>query len=117
MKTTREILTEAGLDQKHWGKRIIAAEKRGAFSQKERRDATGWTTCACGKQDPRLHDNDGFPTDQQLDNLALEFCYAVCGKHEPWGIEEAPSAIKAARTLIAIEKRAEFLLNEMEAKK
>ena len=56
MKPTpaKDLLTQHNLQTSHWGQRIIAAEERGGkFTEEDANDSYDWTTCACGKQDPR----------------------------------------------------------------
>ena len=65
--TPREILTAAGLEREFWGKQILAADKRGYATKKDKELAEDWPTCACGKLDKRLpRDADGAPCDSML---------------------------------------------------
>lgn len=101
MKTALEILTDAGLHNSYWGKRIIKAEKRGEFTEGDVKKAGSWTTCACGKQDPRIpRDEEGAPCDVYLWELGLGFNGKVY-THQ---------VVQAARTLVKIEKRAAIVL-------
>ncbi len=102
-QTAKQILTKARLHKSHWGKRIIAAEKRGGFTDKVFYDAMSWTTCACGKQSakiPRLAT--GHPLDNPLRSLGGKFAAEVSANGYP----------AAARILIAIEKRAAIVLRQ-----
>lgn len=72
-------------------------------------DAKGWTTCACGKQDKRIPRASGFsyPLDNRLYSLGLLFAMAV----------ETEDFLRAAKTLVAIEKRAAIVLRQELAKR
>ena len=48
MKTLK-ILKKANLQDTYWGKKIIAAEKRGYFTQSNKNQSEEWVTCACGR--------------------------------------------------------------------
>ncbi len=106
-KTAKELLTTAGLQDTHWGERIIAAEDAGRTvpTQEELRDSAEWMTCACGMQDPRIpRDKEGRPNDTELRELGGQF-------YGCWF--EPTEFVKAAQTLIAIEKRAGEVLAEV----
>ena len=107
MTTAKQLLTGAGLQDSHWGVRIIAAEERGSFGVNDCVDALSWQTCACGKLDPRIPRqtdvNNPAPLDMHLRELGQEF-YCHVTDHE---------FLEAARTLIAIEKRAAEVLAEV----
>lgn len=102
-KTAKEILTEASLADTHWGERIIAAEERGSFSFEDCVDAGEWTTCACGKQDPRIPREFGIPIDSDLKFFGVRFHANLVGN----------DFVFAASYLIAIEKRAGKVLAEV----
>ena len=96
----KEILLEANLAHTHWGKRIIKAAEQQGFTFGDCHDAESWQTCACGKQDPRLHCNDGQPKDYILMELGCEFNVKV----------ENDLFVQAAECLVKIENRATYLL-------
>jgi len=97
----KDELESAGFDDSFWGTIIIQAEHEGSFSEEARRQSEDWTTCACGQQDPRLHDEDGgTPLDRDLVKLGLNFEEAVADD----------DFLQAALTLIAIERTAIELL-------
>lgn len=96
-----DYLKEHGLDQSHWGERIIRAEYIGTFNFADIGDATEWTTCACGKLDdgiPRTFF--GMPEDDALSELGGEFCHHV----------KRDDFYEAAVTLVRIENRAAIVL-------
>ena len=96
-KPAAVLLWHAKLHRTVWGKRIISAEIRGEFSARDRRDSSGWTTCACGRVTvdvPRAHW--GWPLDGRLYAAGARFLEAVCDN----------GFVKAARNLIQIERRA-----------
>jgi hypothetical protein len=102
--SARELLTSAGLHESHWGRRIIAAED-GGFTGREKEDAFSWVTCACGKLDPRIpRYGSKVPKDQTLTILGSQF-YKAVDRDQP---------LRAAETLIDIEKRAAEILAGME---
>ena len=69
----KQLLEEAGLSETPWGKVIIQAEE-GGFTGKQQIIASQWTTCACGKQDPRIpRDDKGTPVDAYLARLGISF--------------------------------------------
>jgi len=107
MSTAKQILTDAGLQDSHWGKRIIKAEERGYFYVIDTREAQKWQTCACGKQDPRIPRRDskyegrvGAPVDAELLDLGLDFFGAV----------DSQLFMQSAEVLVEIEKRASEIL-------
>jgi len=116
MPTAREILTNAKLGNTHWGRRIIAAERRGAFTSKDNADSRSWQTCACGKQDPRIPRCDPSPgrpgdpsmrwdlcpTDSQLAQMGSDFFDAVSFRDFQ----------KAAKLVVGIEARSVEVLAE-----
>jgi hypothetical protein len=96
------ILTEANLQTSYWGKKIIAAAKRGHFTESNKEQALDWVTCACGKLDdaiPRYRQDwsrYGEPLDERLAFLGTAFSEAI-----DWGDHQ-----DAAHCLIDIEERA-----------
>lgn len=108
-KTAKELLTDAKLDHTYWGKKIIAIEARGNSTREDIRLATGWQTCACGKQDSRIPREQGeekAPLDNRLYELGIQFCGAV----------DSNDPVAAANTLIKIELRAAKVLAKVLAK-
>jgi hypothetical protein len=104
--TAKQLLTEANLHATHWGQRIIRAEETGAFTGRDASESGEWTTCACGKQDPRIpRYYDGEPHDGGLMLYGMRFVDYV----------SANQYTEAADTLIAIEHRAAELLAELPA--
>lgn len=92
--TAAEILAAAGLAE---------AERRGQFTDRESDLSLGWTTCACGKSDPRIpRGSFGEPLDDRLWDLGDDFARRVVGNH----------FAEAARSLVAIERRVAELLAE-----
>jgi len=83
-------------------------EGRVPFTREHDRRAMNWVTCACGQQDPRLHDEDGRPRDPELEILACTFAGYVD--------EAGGDPRQAMETLLEIEARAVVLLAEMEKK-
>jgi hypothetical protein len=99
--TAKQLLTEANLHATHWGKRIITAEEFHGTTPSDLSDSGEWTTCACGKQDPRIpRTKSGAPIDEYLEELGVAFYQNVC----------AHRFLEAAETLIAIERRAAEIL-------
>lgn len=106
MMTAKEILVAAKLERSFWGKRIIAAEKRGYSSDSDEKFASSWTTCACGRLDkriPGIEDGDG-PDDVKLRVAGQRFADAI----------DAYSMLEAAEYLVAIEKRAKQILARLD---
>lgn len=102
--TAKELLTNAGLAKTYWGKKIIAAEKRGELDETDYSMSLSWQTCACGKQDARIpRDKYGCPEDYQLYRLGEDFPRFIRLKE----------FLDAAQTLVAIEKRAAEILKEV----
>lgn len=92
----------------YWGKVIDEALRREAhgdepFEPRHQHDSAGWTTCACGKQDPRLHDKNGAPWDEELETLGDDFHSAI---HD-----QDPE--RASDVLALIEFRAATLLDQI----
>lgn len=119
--TATEILTQAGLQKTVWGKRILAAEKRGKFTPEESALAKNWQTCACGEQDPRIPRQteespgsirwDMCPVDDRLSKLGSQFDQNVRhGQYAPEGIPQA------AKTLVRIESRSAGILLQEQKK-
>ena len=102
-----EILRKAKLDSTHWGKRVVAAEKRGRFRRRQIHDACSWVTCACGKLDGIRRGCLGIPLDLVLRSLGHIFTDSVA----------ANRFAKAAEALIAIEKRAAQLTRKKRGRK
>jgi hypothetical protein len=103
----KQLLIEAGLSRKYWGRRIIAAEKNRGFSKTDRDLAYEFETCACGKLDRRIPRHFGrlgymeySPKDKQLFNLGINFEKAV----------KENKFIIAAKRLIRIENRGKKVL-------
>lgn len=66
------------VEKSFWGKRILAAKKRGEFTSKDIEDAADWPTCACGKLDKDIPRAEwGAPIDQELESLGCDFADAV----------------------------------------
>lgn len=86
----------------YWTRAIEAAKKRYGFTHQQRRRASGWTTCACGKQNQYLLDGGNAPWDHRLFSLGIRFTDAVMVQDDP---------TKAATLLAQIEKRATYLLS------
>ena len=98
--TAKQILTKAGLQSTFWGRRIIAAEKRGSFTESDRSRSAKWVTCACGKLAPGIPRYYDSPRDTVLAKLGIEFCL----------LSEFADAQKQARLLVRIERRAAQVL-------
>ena len=111
-----KILTEAGLQDSVWGKRIIQATKgtwddtkarfvRG-FTLHDVLEAGSWVTCACGEITAGIPRGDGvnalIPQDEVLVRLGNQFSTDVGND----------TRIFAAKTLVAIEKRATVVAKE-----
>jgi len=106
----KDILIEAKLSRKYWGKIIIKAEKEGSFDNKGLAEASKWATCACGRQDKRIPRRPDYlfvepraPKDKQLFNLGASFMYAVNNN----------KFTLAAKRLIRIENRAAKILAKL----
>jgi hypothetical protein len=103
--TAKQILTKAGLEGRYWGKKIIAAEAQKGFTDANIIKAWRWTTCACGKLNdgiPRSYGPSGWPLDDDLFDLGVDFSSAVANNH----------FLDSAKTLIKIEKRAKSILEK-----
>ena len=105
--TALSILTSAGYQDTHWGKLIIPAEKRGEFTGFDKyKRCEMWDLCACGKLDKRIPRTKGVteqPIDSKLYKKGMHFSNMVYGDN----------FTKAAHTLIAIEKRAAEVLDDV----
>ena len=110
MSTALSELTEHDLHETFWGKKIIAAEARGHFTESDLSMAGNWVTCACGKQSPaipRVTNRHSFDLAAPLDGVLYDMGFTFAG-------EVADNAFFfAALTLIEIEKRAIELLREL----
>jgi hypothetical protein len=105
MNEAKQLLVEAGLDNSHWGKRIIIAGDRGWFTDDENEMAGSWVTCACGKLDDGIdRQRCGEPADDRLGRLGFRFNEYV--DHDYY--------LAAAQCLIDIEHRAIEVLNEQQ---
>ena len=49
MNEAKQYLELKRLDTTYWGKRIIAAENRGRFTDEDGYEAGDFVTCACGR--------------------------------------------------------------------
>lgn len=101
---TKNILTEMNLQDTHWGRRIIQAEERGEFSDKDIELAESWVTCACGKTSHDIPRRDGLasPVDDKLREYGEQFEIDL----------EDNDFTQAALTLIDIEQRAAIVAAE-----
>lgn len=122
MKTAHQKLVEAKLSRTFWGKRIVKAEKEGGFTANDRREAIQWTTCACGKQDPRV------PRIKESADYTHPRKWVSEGEPEDywlsrWGGAFHDDAVKendyslASDLLIKIERRAAKIVAKIEAAK
>lgn len=83
MNEAKQHLEGEGLTHTHWGKIIIAAEKRGKFTRQEIVLSAGWVTCACGKitSDIIRRSTNNAPEDEILASLGVDFFTALsCAK-------------------------------------
>jgi len=125
--TALEILSNANLENSFWGKKVIAAEKRGHFTDSNFQNANSWVTGACGKDEtavtyfPELLDNLP-PRDRKVRKLGEEFYEAVrdgASTHY-WNREYRLGFIRgAASTLVEMQERLldiddAFMLSELE---
>ena len=117
MSTATEIVTNANLQNSYWGEKIIAAEKRGHFTLKDKRESSSWVTCACGKtsyiqekEKPVGHWDS--PNDDLLFKYGEDFGthVALASIDERYNKTNQPymasAMILAAKTLVKIEERA-----------
>ena len=108
MKTeVRKALRKAHLHESYWGKKILAAEKRCWFTDNNKKQASVWTTCACGHIDSRIprssplnHCDASSPLDSELKYAGLRF-YNQINENNFMG---------ATYCLIEIEARAREIL-------
>ncbi len=101
-------LTEHNLHNSHWGKRIIKAERVGGFTFADKLDAHNWTTCACGKQDPRIPRH----TDIRVKNMLIDNTLTNLGVRFYADVKEG-KYLESANTLIGIEQRSIEILEEL----
>jgi hypothetical protein len=114
-KTVEEVL--GNLKKTYWGKRILEAKKRGRFNEQDEKLAESWATCACGKQDKILfkgsyapEDNrEAIPWDEELRYLGSNFADDVYYRGRGF--------MQAANTLVSIQNRAAYLLDQIEKSK
>jgi len=100
MNIATDILTRTGYNTSYWGKKIIAAEQRGYFTESNKDQSGNWVTCACGKScgSIEFEYKDGYPVrpvDPNLYSLGIDFNNAV----------EMNCFVKAAEVLLDIERR------------
>ena len=108
MGSAETLLTVNNLEDSMWGRRIVAAAKRGDWNDYDLSMAGRWTSCACGQMDPWIEidpGTDGGPMDAKLWQLGCEF-----GKL--YSSEQGDMFDRAARLLIAIHTRSMELYNE-----
>lgn len=112
MTTAQEIIKNARLGNTHWGRRILNAARRGSFNETDQRLADRWTTCACGRTDARLlNENDGQePWDSTLRSAGYDFGATVKVRSNSYSIRDA------AYLLVKIEDRARQLTCELDQK-
>ena len=104
MNEARQYLELKGLDTTYWGRKIIAAEKRGDFTGFNVQQAGDFVTCACGRVTtdiPRCRDYGG-PLDSKIVRLGMQFDLDVTYNN----------FLEAAQTLTDIEARALIVANE-----
>ena len=107
MNEARQYLELKGLDATYWGKKTIAAEKRGYFTESNVDQAGEGVTCACGRAAsdiPRtvVEGSTRYPIDPHLQRLGSRFHLFVMGNQ----------ILKASETLVAIEARALIVAKE-----
>ena len=106
MTPSAEHLIKHGLSTTYWGKKIIAAEARGKFTNNNQDRAGEWTTCACGKSTSDIPTTKmGYlnePIDDHLRQLGMDFYSDV----------EGDRFLSAAKTLVEIETRAHIVASE-----
>jgi len=95
-KPAKQILVDAGLENSHWGHRIITAEETNGFTSSDNDDSDSWVTCACGKATPNIPRDGNIPLDTKLQHLGNYFSNDVYYNNFK----------EAATTLVAIEERA-----------
>jgi hypothetical protein len=102
MGSAAGLLIASNLKDSMWGKRIVAAVKRGDWNDEDVYMAGSWKSCACGEMDPWIELDPGslcgkMPKDVELYNLGCEFAGLGDGKDNMFEI--------AAQLLIAIHNR------------
>lgn len=98
----KEFLENKGYDETHWGKRIIAAETQGEYTQDDVDESGDWMSCACGKLDTYIEigrSGTSAPMDDNLYDLGCNFSDAVM--NDDFDI----NFLHAAELLVAIEER------------
>jgi hypothetical protein len=96
----KRYLESAKLDKTFWGKKIIAAEKRGGFTLSNSSRAATWVTCACGKITQDIPRNRrSRPLDAELIRLGNLFSTDV----------DTNDFLSTAYLLARIEKRAIYV--------
>ena len=109
MREAQEYLTEKNQHITYWGKKIIAAEARGKFTESNINQSAGWVTCACGKvtadipRDPDTRfQSYNTPLDRILKGRGFAFYEAV----------EDNKFLDAAEILHEIETRARIVAKQ-----
>tara|TARA_R110000796_G_scaffold115597_1_gene227728 strand:+ start:443 stop:880 length:438 start_codon:yes stop_codon:yes gene_type:complete len=100
-----DVLNMAGLASTYWGKKIIAAEKRGKFTASNRQHAADWVTCACGRVTGDIPREPCLDEDSHSYNLPLDSLLKHHGFNFYDNVEEG-RFLAAAETLVSIEARA-----------
>jgi hypothetical protein len=100
-RKAKRYLEYKNLHETYWGKRIIAAEENGGFSDEDVELAGDYVTCACGKvtHDIPRSSETSIPYDNKIADLGLRFNTEVISE-EPW---------EAAKILVEIELRARLI--------
>jgi len=106
-QTVTDVLQRGMVHDTYWGKKILAAEKRGKFTPSNVNEAASWVTCACGKSITPIAmrpsgSNKNYqpgPVDDKLRHLGDEFHVNVVDNE----------FLYAAKTLVEIEERARSL--------
>ena len=100
----KQYLELKGLGTTYWGKKIIAAENRGRFTDFNLEQAGDFVTCACGRVTVDIPRGGDYhvPLDSELERLGMQFDLDVTYNN----------FLEAARTLAAIEARAHIVANE-----
>lgn len=107
--TAQSYLLGRGLSATYWGKKIIAAEARGKFTESNINQSAGWVTCACGRvtadipRDPDTRfQSYNTPLDRILKGRGFAFYEAV----------EDNKFLDAAEILNDIETRARIVAKQ-----
>lgn len=104
--TAKELITEAGLQNTHWGETIIAREELGCFDQRSRVESRGFTINRFKGHRHSIRVNpDGEPVDVLLALHNNRFARRV----------GSDRFVDAAKSLIVFEKRAAELVARGEA--